>query len=75
VVATVTPKKRQPNRIIGNSDVQICKKPKKTIVVQETLTLLRAVNSLNKFILVILASSCSYPKPVMRSDCSTQRMS
>lgn len=70
VVATVTPKKGQPSRIIENSDVQICKKPK-TIAVQETLTLLRTVNSLNKFILVIQASSCSYPKPVMRSDCST----
>lgn len=29
VVATVTPKKGQPSRIIENSDVQICKKPKK----------------------------------------------
>lgn len=34
-------------------------------------TLLISVNSLNKLILVAHASSCSYPKPVTRRDCST----
>lgn len=35
------------------------------------VTLLMSVNSLNKSILVAHASSCSYPNPVTRRDCST----
>lgn len=34
-------------------------------------TLLMSVNSLNNSMLVIHASSCSYPNPVTRRDCST----
>lgn len=42
-----------------------------TVAEQIIHTLLTSVNSLNKLILVAHASSCSYPKPVTRRDCST----
>lgn len=38
---------------------------------REFFTRLMSVNSLNSSILVAHASSCSYPKPVTKRDCST----
>lgn len=45
--------------------------PKKRKGKEKVCTLLTSVNSLNKSMLVAHGSSCSYPNPVTRRDCST----